>query len=49
MVCFFTSYKYMEEIVTAWDEMKILEKVLDHKLIFIETKDIQETMIALER
>lgn len=36
--CFFTSYSYMEYILNQWDKMKILSKVLQHKLIFIETK-----------
>lgn len=35
-------------IVSIWNEMGILEEILKHKLIFIETKDIVETTIALE-
>jgi len=46
--CFFTSYSYMEEIVTKWDEMRILQKIMDHKLIFLETKDVVETTLALD-
>jgi DNA excision repair protein ERCC-2 len=48
MVCFFTSYKYMEHIVVKWNEMGILQKVLENKLIFIETKDNLETTLALD-
>lgn len=39
MVCFFTSYKYMEHIITKWHEMGLIQKILENKLIFIETKD----------
>ena len=48
IVCFFTSYKYMEHIIIKWDEMGILQKVRENKLIFIETKDHFETILALE-
>jgi len=37
IVCFFTSYKYMEQMIIHWNEMKILSNVLENKLIFIET------------
>lgn len=50
-VAFFTSYEFLEEIVTAWDEMgqpSLLSQILQHKLIFIETKDIVETTMALQ-
>ena len=48
MVCFFTSYKYMEHVIVKWNEMGILQKVLENKLIFIETKDNLETVLALQ-
>mmetsp|Transcript_34973 Transcript_34973/g.46014 ORF Transcript_34973/g.46014 Transcript_34973/m.46014 type:complete len:254 (-) Transcript_34973:321-1082(-) len=48
MVCFFTSYKYMEHVIVKWNEMGILQRVLENKLIFIETKDNEETVLALE-
>ncbi|GAA5881963.1 hypothetical protein JCM1840_002981 [Sporobolomyces johnsonii] len=48
VVAFFPSYLYMESIVSAWNEMGILNEVLKHKLIFIETPDAIETSIALE-
>jgi DNA excision repair protein ERCC-2 len=47
MVCFFTSYKYMELTIVKWNEMGILKKVLENKLIFIETKDNYETVLSL--
>ena len=46
--CFFTSYKYMETVINKWDEMRIIQKLAEHKLIFLETKDVIETTLALE-
>ena len=48
VVGFFTSYRYMEDIVAAWKEMGIIDQLLALKLIFIETKDIVETTLALD-
>ena len=48
IVCFFTSYKYMEDTVTKWKEVGVLKQILRNKLIFIETKDIVETTLALD-
>eukprot|EP01084_Bolivina_argentea_P006837 12916_1 len=48
IVCFFTSYAYMEEIVTEWSKLNILSNIMENKLIFIETKDIVETSLALD-
>ena len=48
VVGFFTSYRYMEDIVSAWKELGIIEQLLQLKLIFIETKDIVETTLALD-
>lgn len=48
MIVFFTSYRYMEHIVLKWDEMDILSRVKENKLIYIETKDNYETTMALE-
>ncbi|ETO16216.1 hypothetical protein RFI_21142 [Reticulomyxa filosa] len=47
IVCFFTSYAYMEEIVSEWSKMGMLQEIMKAKLIFIETKDIVETSLAL--
>lgn len=48
IVCFFTSYAYMESVITAWNESGILKELLQHKLVFIETQDIVETSLALD-
>lgn len=46
--CFFTSYQYMEYVISVWDKMNILSQVMEHKLIYLETKDVVETTLALE-
>ncbi len=48
MVCFFPSYRYMENIVNQWNTLGVLKRVLQHKLLFIETKDVVETTLALD-
>ena len=48
LVCFFPSYIYMESIVVAWNELGMLQELLNYKLIFIETPDAAETTIALK-
>jgi DNA excision repair protein ERCC-2 len=47
IVCFFTSYAYMEGIIATWNDMGLLKAVLKHKLLFIETPDPLETTLAL--
>lgn len=47
MVCFFTSYRYMELIIEKWYETGVIARVLQHKLVFIETKDVVATTYAL--
>lgn len=47
MVCFFPSYRYMEETVSVWDEIGILRQVVQHKLLFVETPDSVESSLAL--
>ncbi|XP_064600102.1 general transcription and DNA repair factor IIH helicase subunit XPD-like [Liolophura sinensis] len=47
LVCFFTSYVYMESIVASWYEQGIIDQVQKHKLLFIETQDAAETSLAL--
>ncbi|KAI9310728.1 hypothetical protein BX666DRAFT_1869134 [Dichotomocladium elegans] len=47
MVCFFPSYLYMEQIVSMWNDMGILNEAWKHKLIFVETPDAAETSLAL--
>eukprot|EP01138_Halocafeteria_seosinensis_P011899 gb/GECG01012161.1/.p1 GENE.gb/GECG01012161.1/~~gb/GECG01012161.1/.p1 ORF type:complete len:845 (+),score=112.20 gb/GECG01012161.1/:1-2535(+) len=46
-VVFFPSYSYMEMIVSKWYQMGTLTEIEKHKLLFIETKDIYETTLAL--
>jgi DNA excision repair protein ERCC-2 len=48
MVAFFTSYRLLEDLVSQWHERGIIEQILKYKLLFIETKDIVETTLALE-
>ncbi|EKX39162.1 ERCC2/XPD/Rad3 nucleotide excision repair [Guillardia theta CCMP2712] len=48
MVVFFPSYRYMEEVVGAWANGKVLEQITTYKLLFIETQDVVETTLALE-
>jgi DNA excision repair protein ERCC-2 len=48
-VCvFFTSYLFMEYMVSQWDDMGILKQVMEKKLVFLETKDVVETTLALD-
>lgn len=48
IVCFFVSYSYMDGIVNSWYEMGIVQDILQHKLVFIETPDVVETTLALD-
>ena len=48
MVCFFTSYDYMENVVSTWVNQGIMANVQKHKLVFFETQNNAETQIALE-
>ena len=47
IVCFFTSYSYMESIVSNWYIQGIIEQILKYKLLFVETQDSIETSMAL--
>ncbi|GMH54955.1 hypothetical protein TL16_g01789, partial [Triparma laevis f. inornata] len=47
IVAFFTSYSYLETIVVAWELAGVLKQISEKKLIFIETKDVMETSLAL--
>lgn len=47
LVCFFTSYRYMEQVIEKWYETGVIARVLRHKLVFIETKDVVATTYAL--
>ena len=46
--CFFTSYSYMEQVVNHWDQMRIMQRCMEHKLIYLETKNVEETTYALD-
>jgi DNA excision repair protein ERCC-2 len=48
IVAFFTSYSYMESIISEWDGMGIMRQLTKSKLVFIETKDVVETTMALD-
>jgi DNA excision repair protein ERCC-2 len=48
IVGFFTSYIYLENVVQMWHQMGIIQKLLERKLVFIETPDIFESSVALE-
>ena len=48
LVAFFVSYSYMEQIVSKWHETGVLQNVMQHKLVFIETQDVVETSLALD-
>jgi DNA excision repair protein ERCC-2 len=47
VVVFFPSYSYMERMVSQWCEQRILDQIGQYKLVFLETKDIEETTLAL--
>lgn len=47
IVVFFPSYIYMEEIITLWSQTKIMDEIIENKLVFIETPDFRETELAL--
>jgi len=48
VVCFFVSYLYMDSIISKWHDMGILQELMAHKLVFIETQDVVETTLALD-
>ncbi|CAK9304415.1 unnamed protein product [Gordionus sp. m RMFG-2023] len=47
IVCFFTSYLYMEKVVATWLELGLINKMQKNKLLFLETPDASETSLAL--
>lgn len=47
IVCFFTSYLYLETVVASWYDQGIIDQLQRHKLLFIETQDAAETSLAL--
>jgi DNA excision repair protein ERCC-2 len=47
IVCFFTGYQYMGEVMLAWYSSGFLQELGKHKLIFVETQGVHETSVAL--
>jgi len=47
IVCFFTSYKHMEGLVTAWSDKGIIHQILEKKLVYFESRNREETNAAL--
>ena len=49
VVVFFTSYSYLENVVSMWNETGIIEGIQKNKIIFCESSDITETSQALSK
>lgn len=49
IVVFFPSYVYMEHIISMWHEMGLINRMVERKLVFIETPDAIESALALDR
>ncbi|VEN48606.1 unnamed protein product [Callosobruchus maculatus] len=47
IVCFFTSYMYLESVVASWYDQGVIDNLQKYKLLFIETQDSAETSFAL--
>ncbi|CAG9836890.1 unnamed protein product [Diabrotica balteata] len=47
IVCFFTSYLYLESVVASWYDQGVIDNLQRYKLLFIETQDSAETSFAL--
>ncbi|KAL3275707.1 hypothetical protein HHI36_020456 [Cryptolaemus montrouzieri] len=47
IVCFFTSYMYLEFVVASWYDQGVIDSLQRYKLLFIETQDSAETSFAL--
>ncbi|GBB97934.1 hypothetical protein RclHR1_00310062 [Rhizophagus clarus] len=41
VVCFFTSYAYLEQVYKRWEQNGILERIRKHKMIFREPRETQ--------
>nr|XP_027202812.1 general transcription and DNA repair factor IIH helicase subunit XPD-like [Dermatophagoides pteronyssinus] len=48
IVLFFTSYAYMENVLSHWNSDGVIDKILANKLIFMETKDSLTTSLTLD-
>ncbi|KAK0420870.1 hypothetical protein QR680_014938 [Steinernema hermaphroditum] len=49
IVVFFTSYMYMESVVSTWYDQRLIDELMKHKLLFIETTDAYETSVTLQK
>lgn len=49
IVTFFTSYVYMEQMISMWHDMGIVNRLFEKKLVFIEVPDAVESALALDR
>jgi DNA excision repair protein ERCC-2 len=49
IVVFFPSYVYMEHIISMWHDMGLINRMVERKLVFIETPDSVESALALDR
>ncbi|ESL05332.1 DNA repair helicase, TFIIH complex, XPD subunit [Trypanosoma rangeli SC58] len=47
IVCFFTGYQYMGEVLLGWHRSGFLKELAQYKLIFVETQSVEETSVAL--
>ncbi|CAJ0575378.1 unnamed protein product, partial [Mesorhabditis spiculigera] len=47
VVVFFTSYLYMQTVISTWYDQHIIDELMKYKLVFIETTDARETSVAL--
>ena len=47
MVCFFPGYMYMGKVLHAWMTSGLVSEITKHKLVFIESQDVEETALAL--
>lgn len=47
IVAFFPSYHYLESTFATWYEQNLIQKIQQHKLLFVETPDNEETSLAL--
>ena len=36
----------MEDIILQWNGMNVLEQILEHKLLYIESKDVAQTSLV---
>nr|WCZ58534.1 general transcription and DNA repair factor IIH helicase subunit [Andalucia godoyi] len=48
ILCFFPSYLYMEDVISVWNDMGVMAKLSEKKLIYLETPGTAETSRALE-